>query len=93
MLTELTVVPFQLIIKSLLFYDSLENMMSRNVFTISFNNKKEEVGVPVALESCSPNIFILGTELGALIGYDVRLKNKEVFRLQSDLKSGNNCNQ
>jgi len=66
----------------------LENMVARSVFTLALNNNRDDVGIPVALESYAPNLFVVGTELGALIGFDTRIATKEVFRLKSDLKSG-----
>ncbi len=67
---------------------SIESMVAKSVFTLPINNHKEDAGIPVALEAYSPNLFIVGTELGALIGFDTRAGTKAVFRLQSDLASG-----
>ena len=66
----------------------IENMVAKTVFTLPLNNQREDIGIPVALESYSPNLFIVGTEMGALLGFDTRAATKEVFRLQSDLASG-----
>jgi len=63
-------------------------MQAKCIFTLPVNNQSTNIGVPVALESYSPYLVVVGTELGALLGFDTRAASKEVFRLQSDLKSG-----
>ena len=64
-------------------------MVARCAFsTPIFSKGQEDTGVAIALESWSPNLFIVGTELGGLVGFDTRTTTKEVFRLRSDLKWG-----
>lgn len=63
-------------------------MVAKNIFTVPINNQAADIGIPMAIESHSPYLMVVGTELGALLGFDTRIANKEVFRLQSDLKSG-----
>jgi hypothetical protein len=65
-------------------------MVAKCIFTLPFNNQSTDIGIPVALESYSPYLMIVGTELGAILGFDIRTATKEVFRLQSDLKWGKN---
>lgn len=65
-------------------------MQAKCIFTLPINNQAADIGVPVALESYSPYLVVVGTELGALLGFDTRTASKEVFRLQSDLKWGKN---
>lgn len=63
-------------------------MVAKNIFTLPINSQAVEVGVPMAIESHSPYLIVVGTELGSLLGFDTRIATKEVIRLQSDLKWG-----
>lgn len=63
-------------------------MVAKNIFTLPINNQSTDIGIPMAIESHSPYLMVVGTELGTLLGFDTRIATKEVFRLQSDLKWG-----
>lgn len=64
-------------------------MVARCAFSTPIVSKgQEDTGVAIALESWSPHLFIVGTELGGLIGIDTRTATREAFRLRSDLKWG-----
>ncbi len=63
-------------------------MVARCVFSLPIGTANEQLGIPVGLESYSPYLIIIGTELGALLGYDTRIATKEVFKYNCDLKCG-----
>lgn len=63
-------------------------MVAKSIFTLPINNQAVDIGIPMALESHSPYLMVVGTELGTVLGFDIRIATKDVFRLQSDLKWG-----
>lgn len=63
-------------------------MVARCVFSLPIGTANEQLGIPIGLESYSPYLIIIGTELGALLGYDTRIATKEVFKYNCDLKCG-----
>ncbi len=64
-------------------------MVAKNIFSVPINNQSVDIGIPMAIESHSPYLMVVGTELGVLLGFDTRISTRDVFRLQSDLKWGN----
>lgn len=81
----ITIRMFKTIVRN---FRSMDAMLARSVFTVPLTFPRSEIEIPVALESYAPNMFIIGTEMGSLIGFDTRTAMKEVFRIQSDLASG-----